>query len=225
MIAAEPNRRRRATRAFEPGGTAVCRTAERRLRYRVQDASESGIALGMGPRLSLGTPVELRLWWPSVGTASADGVVCRHGSDDIRLAVKYTSSTGVASLIDDLLHIKDLRETRPQTLLCGHGKAIDAAALQLGEAGRPFLRVESALETIRALQDPWLPVTSVVIEPSMRWLELAVFIGDEFPNLNRLMLAPQHSAADEELAVRNGIVDQGLRGPWHQAALLEALAV
>ena len=222
MIETSKNRRT-STRHVERGGTAICRAGSKAMRYRIQDASSTGVALKDGPRLELGTQVELELWWPMIGGAKAHGVICRQGQD--KLAVSYTQIKGMASLMGTIATIENMRVEEPIPLVCGRSKELELAHDCLERAGFELERARSPLEAMHLLQDPWNPITSIIIPPRLPWLDFSAVVSSDYPSLRRVMLTSEDSGADTRLASEHQLIDQALRGPWKPDELYSALGL
>jgi hypothetical protein len=215
--------RRGSARHAEPGGSALCRTGSSTQRYRIRDASKTGIALDGGPPLAVGTQVQIDLSWPMIGAATGFGVVCRRAEREV--ALRYTDITGVADLIGNIEAIEQRRREEPMPLLCGSGDELRLAIDTLDEAGFDFARVNSPLSAMQVLQDPWNPITSVILSPTLRWLDFSDFLGSEYPQLRRVMLNPPDSGADSKLAIDHSIVDLALPFPCPPKSLFQALGL
>ena len=221
--------RRGSARHRAPGGTALCQAGSTTERYRIEDASKSGVALKGGPPLALGTPVKIELWWPMIGGATGHGVVCRQAQDESndngKLAVCYTNMAGMSDLIGNFVAIEQMRRDEPMPAFCGTSAELKSAMDALERAGFAFEICKAPLAALQLLQNPWKPITSIVLSPTMPWLDFSVFVGSEYPDLRRVMLNSAESSADTRLAIDHAIVDLALRQPWQTASLFQALGL
>lgn len=216
--------RRGSTRHAEPFGTAICQVAGAISYYHIRDASKSGVALE-GPSIHTGTPVDVEMHWPLIGKATGQAVVRRQIKDEGEFALEFTRTAGVGRLMGKLRTIERQRLEEPTPLFCGSGTALDRALEDLRSQGVNYEAVNSPLAALRLLQDPWKPITSLVLSPTMRWIDFSVFVATEFPMLRRVLLHEADSGADARLAIEHALVDMALFEPWTQEALYGALGL
>ncbi len=212
--------RRAGARFLQPGGTAICHTGTTSQRYCIQDASRSGVALG-GAALEIGAPVTLQLWWPLIGSATAQGVVCRRDPQTNSVGVKYTDDRGVGELVQKLSAIALLRRTAPRPLFCGESAILRRVMEQLADAGFQYEYARTPLEALIHVQDPWKPLTTAVCTNHSRWSEFSNFLSAEHPMLRRLVLDDNGDlfAADSQG------YEEVLARPWHPIELYRILGL
>ncbi len=218
------NNRRDSTRHTEPYGTAVCQVGKSTSYYHILDASKSGIALE-GVPIKTGTAVDIELHWPSIGTATGKAVVCRQRQAKEEFALRFLRMSGVRHLIGKIKSIETRRKEEPKPLFCGNGKALQRALENLRNEGVDCEAVSSPLAALRLLQDPWIPITSLVLSPSMRWIDFSVFVSAEYPAIRRVLLHEADSGADARLAIEHQLVDEALYEPWTRERFYETLGL
>ncbi len=216
--------RRESVRHAEPFGSASCRVGDTAWHYHIRDASTSGVALA-GPTIALGTSVDVELHWPSIGKASGRAIVSRQGHAEENFALHFTHTAGVGELMSKLATVEQQRLDDPRPLFCGEGKALKRALAELRSEGVRCEVASSPLEALRQLQDPWLPITSIVLSPTMPWIELSVHVGTEHPSLRRIILHEPQSGADSRLAIEHSWVDMALHEPWQVKQVYQALGL
>jgi hypothetical protein len=216
--------RRGSTRHAEPFGTAICQVAGAISHYHIRDASKSGVALE-GPSIHTGTEVNVEMHWPLIGKATGQAVVRRQIKDEGEFALEFTRTSGVGRLMGKLRTIERQRHEAPMPLFCGKGSALERALEDLRGQGVDCEAINSPLSALRLLQDPWKPITCLVLSPSMQWIDFSVFVASEFPTLRRVLLHEADSGADARLAIEHALVDMALYEPWTQETLYSALGL
>jgi hypothetical protein len=139
--------------------------------------------------------------------------------------MKYTRTSGVGQLMDRIRFIERQRLEEPKPLFCGRGTAVQKALSDLSDDGVACEEANSPLAALRLLQDPWNPITSIVLSPTMEWIDFSVFVSEEHPAIRRILLHPAHSGADARLAIEHALVDLALYEPWTQKTLYGALGL
>jgi hypothetical protein len=218
------NNRRVSTRHAEPFGTAICHVAGAVSYYHIRDASKSGVALE-GPSIHTGTSVDVELHWPLIGKARGKAVVRRQLKDKGEFALEFTRTLGVGRLMGKLRTVERQRLEEPMPLFCGKGSALERAQEELRNQGVNYEAVNSPLDALLLLQDPWKPITSLVLSPTMPWSEFSDLAASEFPTLRRVLLLEPDNNADARIAVKHAQVDMALYEPWLPKALYATLGL
>lgn len=219
------NNRRRSSRHTQPGGYASCLTSGSVGRYRVNDASRTGVALHGGPNIEVGTEVGVSLWWPSIGRAAAHGFVCRQDDNAGKLAVTYTDDDGMTDLVQKLRTIEQLRADEPIPLICGSHPLVSSVIDHLENAGIAFLRAKSPLDVLNHLQNPWEPITSLVFQPDPIWFSISELVGEQHPGVRRVLINSGERSTGAATVAEQSQFDRALAKPWHPHGLYDALGL
>lgn len=198
----------------------------------VRNLSQSGALLLGAPVLAAGTPCELILDGPSVGTLRLLGntVRARATEGESGLAVHFC---GMPSEIEERLRrvVRDAQATHslPSTLV------VDADVTALVELAqgleclgrRPLLAI-TPLEAVRWLCDLAVRIEAVLVsssELSGTGADLLAFIGEERPEIHRVLVHEDLSASEMLALIGESNVRTQLVRPWTLDSLATALDV
>lgn len=185
----EGRERRRAHRIRVPGGRAVCRSKERELSCVVRDASPQGIALEGALDLCAGADVSLDIEWPGIGHAHCEGRVVR-GGRCAGIAVSFSPrDSDFELLIAELSRVQEALSQKLAPVLYAP-VPWDVAAVQgaFDELGVPAESACTRLEVLWRFQDESCRGGVLFFDASAAALEMARFIGEEFPAVRRVMV-------------------------------------
>lgn len=187
----EGRERRRAHRIRVPGGKAVCRSDSLELACAVLDASPEGIALALAGagELRAGASVSLDLEWPGIGQASCEGRVVR-GTRQSVIAVAFSSrDRGFEALITALACLQ--RAASDESVAVVYAPEpweVGGVVAAFDDLGMKVARAGTCLEVLWRFDGRAADAGVLLFDASAASLEMARFIGEEFPRVRRVLV-------------------------------------
>jgi CheY-like chemotaxis protein len=228
------NRRRHSRR--EVMATAmVFSTHKMHGNFLVQDLSAGGACLVGHLEAPADARLTLLLQFPGKPPFSVTATVVRHdtrGLTSARTAVTFVDLTAeqedvIQEGIATALERERARLAAKVLVLAPPDDSRDTLEQDLRAIGLEAVGVSTPLEALAWLERPGMRVTTVLIDVSPgagTGLDVLEFLGENYPDIQRVVMADEVRPFRLDLALRSGRAHRVLRKPWDRKRLAEAVS-